>query len=366
MRWRIGNCAAFTSRSRRFFRNMRPIPAMRQRFEREVLSAREVVHPNLCPIYDLGHWKRPEGQLTYLTMKLLAGESLAARLSREGPLPGEEALSIFRQVGAGIAAAHDAGILHRDIKTPNIILQGSGGQVLAWVTDFGLARAALGKETALTLHGVAGTPGFMAPELFYGSAPTKASDVYALGVVAHLVLTGRAPQVPMRRGKSVGCSFSVAEIPEPWRRFVEGCLKPAVEDRFQTSPKRCRRCPRRPCALKLRSSSRAAHLAQEDGGAGDGRRPGVAARGVAGVGTNYECIGPAPLHEVRCSDAAACGSSSGAAVHGAGFDRPAAFARRGVCEESDDHHSPETGRGPGKRSIHRRRPRAHWARIWCW
>ena len=158
-------------------------PVMRQRFEREVLSAREVVHPNLCPIYDLGHWNRPAGGLTYLTMKLLPGESLAARILRGGPLPSKEALCVLRQVGAGIAAAHDAGILHRDIKTANIILQGTGTQVLAWVTDFGLARAALGDETALTAHGIAGTPGFMAPEIFHGGTPTKASDVYAMGVV---------------------------------------------------------------------------------------------------------------------------------------------------------------------------------------
>jgi serine/threonine protein kinase/thioredoxin-like negative regulator of GroEL len=232
-------------------------PTMRQRFEREVLSAREVVHPNLCPMYDLGHWKRPEGQLTYLTMKLLAGESLAARLSREGPLSGEEALSILRQVGAGIAAAHHAGILHRDIKTANIILQGSGGEVIAWVTDFGLARAALGEETALTAYGVAGTPGFMAPELFYGSAPTKASDVYALGVVAYLVLTGRPPQISMRGGKRVKASFNAAKIPEPkipeqWERFVEGCLRPGVDERFQTVPEAMQAMP----ALAVRTESR--------------------------------------------------------------------------------------------------------------
>lgn len=211
-------------------------PTMRQRFEREVLSAREVVHPNLCPMYDLGHWKRPEGQLTYLTMKLLAGESLATRLSRVGALPDDEAISILRQVAAGISAAHQAGILHRDIKTANIILQGSGADVIAWVTDFGLARAALGEETALTVNGVAGTPGFMAPELFYGAAPSRASDVYALGIVAHLVLTGHAPRVPVRRGKSVKMLFNAADIPEPWRRFVAGCLKPAVEERFRTVP----------------------------------------------------------------------------------------------------------------------------------
>jgi eukaryotic-like serine/threonine-protein kinase len=218
-------------------------PAMQQRFEREVLSAREVVHPNLCPIYDLGHWKRTGGDLTYLTMKLLPGESLAARIARAGPVSGEEALCILRQVGAGIAAAHDAGILHRDIKTANIIVNNSGAQVVAWVTDFGLARAALSEETVITLHGVAGTPGFMAPELFQGEAPTRASDVYALGVVAYQVLTGQSPRSALRRGKRGDASLRAAEVSEPWRRFVEGCLRPAIEKRFQTVPEAMQALP---------------------------------------------------------------------------------------------------------------------------
>lgn len=209
-------------------------PVMRERFEREVLSARGVVHPNLCPIYDVGHWKRPEGPLTYLTMKLLPGESLAARVARAGPLKGDEALSILRQVAEGIAAAHEAGILHRDIKTGNILVHGSGEHVVAWVTDFGLARATLSDDTSLTLRGVAGTPGFMAPELFYGAAQTQASEVYALGVVAYVVLAGHMPHISVPRGKNAQAPFHAAEIPEPWRRFVEGCLKPAVEERYQT------------------------------------------------------------------------------------------------------------------------------------
>jgi serine/threonine protein kinase len=211
-------------------------PVMRQRFEREVLSAREVVHPNICPTYDLGHWNRPGSELTYLTMKLLPGESLAARISRVGPLPGDEALCILKQVGSGIAAAHDAGILHRDIKAANIILQGSGAQTFAWVTDFGLARAALGEETALTMHGVAGTPGFMAPELFYGGAPTKATDVFSFGVVAYQIITARLPHLSLIRTPDTAVSELTEDLPPRWRQLVNGCLEPNLELRFEDIP----------------------------------------------------------------------------------------------------------------------------------
>ena len=149
----------------------------------------------------------------------------------------------MRQVGAGIAAAHDVGILHRDIKSANIILQGSGAEVHAWVTDFGLARALLSEETVLTIQGVAGTPGFMAPEIFHGDTPSKASDIYALGVVAYQALTGRLPQISLLVGKKGASSFRASEIPEPWRHFVEGCLKPAVEERFKSVPEAMKALP---------------------------------------------------------------------------------------------------------------------------
>jgi serine/threonine protein kinase/tetratricopeptide (TPR) repeat protein len=211
-------------------------PLMHERFEREVLNAREVVHPNICPIYDIFHWKRPEGRLTFLTMKLLAGETLSARLARAGPIPEPEASLIVRQVGAGLAAAHAKGILHRDIKAANIILDGSGEKVYACVTDFGLARAALGDTTALTSHGIAGTPGYMAPELFYGGTPSPASDVFSFGVVVYQILAGRLPRQPLNTTPANGRSSSTESFPPPWRHLVTGCLEPNPDLRFKDIP----------------------------------------------------------------------------------------------------------------------------------
>jgi len=116
-------------------------PDSQQRFEREVLLARKVIHPNLCPIYDIFHCEEPPPGFLFLTMKLLPGETLAARLQRPVPISVEEGLAILRQMVAGLAAIHDAGIVHRDIKPNNILLDGIGRDVRLYITDFGLARA---------------------------------------------------------------------------------------------------------------------------------------------------------------------------------------------------------------------------------
>jgi serine/threonine protein kinase/tetratricopeptide (TPR) repeat protein len=211
-------------------------PLMQERFEREVLNAREVVHPNICPIYDIFHWKRPEGRLTFLTMKLLAGETLSARLGRAGPVADPEASLIIRQVGAGLSAAHQAGILHRDIKAANIILDGSGEKVYACVTDFGLARAAMGESTALTSHGIAGTPGYMAPELLYGGTPSPASDVFSFGVVVYQIIAGRLPRLSLNHTPANSLSTLTEGLPQPWRQLVSGCLEPNPDLRFKDIP----------------------------------------------------------------------------------------------------------------------------------
>ncbi len=244
-------------------------PVMHERFKREVLMAREVVHPHVCPIYDVFEWKRPEGLLLFLTMKLLDGETLAARLARSGRMSLEEIAVITRQVGLGLAAAHKAGVLHRDIKAANILVNGAGAEMHAWIMDFGLARAIVQDSTALTLHGVPGTPGYAAPELFYGSPPSQASDVYAFGVVVYQMFTGQLPLSPIAEAPARK-ELQEAGAPPPWRRMVESCLQPTPAARCNDLASALQMIP----GLALDSSTRSAPSTH------DPRHPGPSRRSV--------------------------------------------------------------------------------------
>ncbi len=209
-------------------------PGMQRRFEREVLLAREVIHPNLCPIYDIFHCQQKEGSLTFLTMKLLSGETLASRISRQGRIDVPEAASIIKQVATALTAIHDAGILHRDIKASNIMLDGSGEQVRVCVMDFGLAHAYLAGKHTLTAFGLAGTPAYMAPELFREEPPSKATDVYAFGVVVYEMLTGKLPPINVGNGPQPGQNDSFIGLPAQWQQLIRGCLETNASQRYQT------------------------------------------------------------------------------------------------------------------------------------
>src|SRR5436309_10292147 len=120
------------------------------RFRREIQLGKKVTHPNVCRVFDLfhhfpdaGEGDGPAEQITFLTMELLPGETLAARIARAGPLPPAAALPLVRQMAAALAAAHSAGVVHGDFKSSNVMvsgLSGDGEEVRAVVTDFGLAR----------------------------------------------------------------------------------------------------------------------------------------------------------------------------------------------------------------------------------
>jgi tetratricopeptide (TPR) repeat protein len=200
-------------------------PALQKRFEREVVLAREVIHPNLCPIYEIFHSDRPSSSFLFLTMKLLPGETLAARLGTRRPIPKDEGLAILKQTADGLAAIHAAGIVHRDIKPSNIILDGFGTGVRLWITDFGLARA-LESETTQTGRGtVAGTPGYIAPELHHGHPPSQASDLYAFGVVMHEVFAGQKPAEASDSSSIVfSPRLSSSTVPSFCSNLVRECL----------------------------------------------------------------------------------------------------------------------------------------------
>ena len=209
-------------------------PALRQRFEQEVLVAREVSHPNLCPIYDLFHGEQPPANFLFLTMKLLPGETLAARLRRTASISVAEGLAILKQMAAGLAAIHAAGIIHRDIKPNNILLDGTGSEVRLCITDFGLARAHEGEPSLSGKGLVAGTPDYMAPELYQGRPPSQASDLFAFGVVLHQVFTGQRPAVAADSSSLiVSPRLSTSGVPSFCVQLITECLDPDPKRRCQ-------------------------------------------------------------------------------------------------------------------------------------
>jgi eukaryotic-like serine/threonine-protein kinase len=161
----------------------------KERFLREITTAANLTHPHIVPVFDSGE---ADGHL-YFVMPLMEGETLRARLEREGPLPVEEAIRLVRQVADGLEYAHGAGVLHRDLKPENIMLS-RGHAVLA---DFGIAGSTNGtrEQARLTQTGTSlGTAAYMSPEQATGERELgPPSDVYALASVLYELLTGEAP-----------------------------------------------------------------------------------------------------------------------------------------------------------------------------
>ena len=155
-------------------------PDRLRRFHNEVRIARQVSHPNVCRVYDIGEY---DG-LHYLSMEYIDGEDLGSLLRRIGRLSTDKALENARQICAGLGAAHERGILHRDLKPANIMIDGRG---VARIADFGLAGLSAEFEGAEIR---AGTPGYMSPEQLEGTAVTVQSDLYSLGVVLYEMFTG--------------------------------------------------------------------------------------------------------------------------------------------------------------------------------
>jgi serine/threonine protein kinase len=168
--------------------------AARQRFAREARAAAAVVHEHVVAIHNV----ETDREIPFLVMQYVAGESLQARVDRVGPLSVKEVLRISLQAAAGLASAHGQGLIHRDVKPANILLE--HGVDRALLTDFGLARTV--DDASLTTTGVlTGTPHYMSPEQAGGDATDQRTDLFSLGAVIYFMATGRPP---FRAEKAMG------------------------------------------------------------------------------------------------------------------------------------------------------------------
>jgi serine/threonine protein kinase/Flp pilus assembly protein TadD len=202
------------------------------RFRQEIQLSRKVGHRNVCRVFDLGrHKDDTRGDVLFLTMELLQGQTLTAYLHTHGSLSCDEALPLIRQMVAALSAAHQLGIVHRDFKPGNVMLEETAHGTLLKVTDFGLATNPEADQTiSSSFTEVVGTPEYMAPEQLRGHCSNR-TDVYGLGVTVFQMLCGRLPaasEAPFK-GPESGTG---KRIGQRWRDAISKCLAPYPADRF--------------------------------------------------------------------------------------------------------------------------------------
>jgi serine/threonine-protein kinase len=205
-------------------------PRTYERICAEVRIGRQLSHPNICRIFDIVE----AGGHRFIAMEYIDGEDLASLLRRIGRLPPDKALSLTRDIAFALAAAHDRGIVHRDLKPANIMVDGEGR---ARITDFGLSALAdeLHRERQ-----IAGTPAYMAPEQLSGGEVTTAADIYAFGLIAFEIFTGRqmfdGPTLEEIRVQHVSSrrrpSSLVREIDPAIERLILKCLEENPSERI--------------------------------------------------------------------------------------------------------------------------------------
>ena len=208
-------------------------PVFRDRFRREARAMAQLSHPNLVNVYDFS----AQGNAIFLIMELITGGTLRELLDERGPMPPHAAASVMRGMLTGLAAAHARGLIHRDIKPDNVLINADHRVKLA---DFGLVRAAA--EATHSTDQIVGTVSYLSPEQVDGSPMTHASDVYSAGIVLFELLTGRTPfagDTPIAhayarlRGDVPPPSAFIAGVPKLFDELVATATARAPEDRFR-------------------------------------------------------------------------------------------------------------------------------------
>ena len=201
----------------------------RKRLSPEAQNSLRVTHPNVCRVFEIHTVETNSGDVDFLTMEFVEGETLASRLVNLPPLwlatkPGAD---VAQQICAGLKAVHDCGVVHRDLKSGNILLSLDGRAV---IMDFGIAQGA----EFLTSQ-IRGTLDYVAPELWRGEAASPQSDIYALGVVLHeMACGGGRPFLPWAQWhERLRTVPDLASIPQPQRRVIQRCLQPDPDKRYR-------------------------------------------------------------------------------------------------------------------------------------
>ncbi len=211
---------------------------LEDRFKRELKLARQVTHPNVVRIHDLGEVE----STLYLTMEYVQGADLAALLQKEPKLPLPRVLAFARQIASGLAAAHRAGIVHRDLKPANVMVD---AQDHALLMDFGIARS----TSAATMHtmpgSLIGTLDYMAPEQARGEPADERTDVYAFGLILYELIAGGRPRYSVEGGLSgliarlekgpPALRTVLPDVPAGLERIVNKCLSPSPEARYPSA-----------------------------------------------------------------------------------------------------------------------------------
>lgn len=210
-------------------------PSFRIRFEREAKTVAALEHPAVVPVYDFGE---EDGRL-FLVMRLMSGGTLSARL-QPGALSVNEVVTVLSRIGSALDAAHQKGIVHRDLKPDNILFDQYGA---AYLSDFGIARLAESQAT-LTGNFTIGTPGYMSPEQIQGQTLDGRSDIYALGVIAFEMLTGKRPfqadtpamvLVKQMTNNSPSVRDFEPSLPEAYDLVLQQMMAKRREDRPETA-----------------------------------------------------------------------------------------------------------------------------------